>query len=71
MASNYPIEPTTGPIEKNSAGVSGGSYVAHDGTPPLRAVVRFLAKSSRQLWHRGNNQSLFMPKDIFITHISF
>ena len=71
VASNYPIEPTTGPIEKNSAGVSGGSYVALDGSPPLRAVVRCLVKSDRQLWHRGNSQSLYMPQDLFITHISF
>ena len=71
VASNYPIEPTTGPIEKNSAGVSGGSYVSLDGTPPLRAVVRCLAKSDRQLWHRGKSQSLYMPKDLHITHICF
>ena len=71
MASNYPIEATTGPIASTSAGVSGGSYVALDGTPPLRAIVRCLARSSRQLWHRGNSQSLYMPKDLFITHICF
>ena len=60
VASTYPIESTTGLIPQSKTGISGGSYVSLDGTPPLRAVVRVLADTGRQLWHKGNNQSMYI-----------
>ena len=71
VASMYRIEPATYPVPEDKNGVSGGSYVSLDGTPPLRAVVRVLANTSRQLWNKGSNQSLYRPDDLFITHICF
>ena len=70
-SSIYPIQPTTDPIKECWTGVGGGTLIALDGTPPLRVTVRCLADTSRQLWHRGSNQSLYMPSDLHITHISF
>ena len=72
MASSlYPIHPTTDPIEQCKTGVGGGALIALDGTPPMRVTIRCLADTTRQLWHRGSNQSLYMPSDLHITHISF
>jgi len=71
VATMYPIESTTGLIPQDKIGVSGGSYVSLDGTPPLRAVVRVLADASQQLWHRGSNQSAYKPSDLHITHVCF
>ena len=69
VASTYPINPTTGRITESKSGISGGTRVAVDGSPPMRAVVRCIADTSRTLWHRGSNQSLFKPEDLFITHV--
>ena len=44
--------------------------MSRDGTPPLRVVFRCKARKGERLWYR-DRQSLFMPKDIFITHICF
>ena len=70
-SSSYPIHPTTDPIKECWTGVGGGTLIALDGTPPLRVTVRCLANTSCQLWHRGSSQSLYMPSDLHITHISF
>ena len=45
--------------------------IATDGPYPLRAVLRFVAKPDTQLWHRDSNQSLFIPSDLFCTHVVF
>jgi hypothetical protein len=71
VASSYPIYATTGPVPESKSGVGGATCVAIDGTPPLRAVIRCLVDTSNTLWHRGSNQSLFKPSDIFITHVCF
>ena len=69
VASTYPINPTTGRIPESKSGISGGTRVAVDGSPPMRAVVRCIANTSHTLWHRGSNHSLFKPEDVFITHV--
>ena len=69
IASTYPIDPTTGRITESKSGISGGTRVAVDGSPPMRAVVRCMANTSRTLWRRGSNQSVFKPEDLFITHV--
>ena len=71
VATTYPIDATTLPIPQNKNGVAGGSYVSLDGTPPLRAVVRVLADTSQQLWHKGTNQAAYKPSDLHITHVCF
>ena len=71
VATTYPMESTTGPIPQCSTGVSGGSYIALDGTKPLRAIIRVLGDSSQQLWSKGSNQSLYKPSDLQITHVCF
>ena len=70
-SSNYPIHPTSGPIQGCWTGVGGGTLIALDGTPPMRVTARCLADTTCQLWHRGSSQSLYMPRDLHITHISF
>ena len=71
VASTYPIEETTGQIPGQIGGVSGGSRIALDGTPPTRAVVRCLGDTAKQLWSRGSNQSMYMAGEPFITHVRF
>ena len=71
VATSYPIQATTLPIGENKSGVGGGSYVALDGTLPLRAVVRVLADTSQQLWHRSTNQASYRPSDLHITQACF
>ena len=56
-ASQYPMNETTGRVSlpgqrKESRGVPGGTLVALDGTPPLRAVFRCVIKESSHLWKR-------------------
>ena len=71
-AAQYPIYATTGPVEipeqKKMSDIPGGAYVAHDGTPPLRAMFRCLTMTENRLWHR-DKQSMFKPQDMFITHL--
>ena len=73
-ASQYPIYNTTGPVQipgnkkMRKDGVPGGSYVAYDGTPPLRCVLRCLARRRNKVWRRGT-QAMFKPKDLFISHV--
>ena len=72
VGSQYPIQPsTTEPIPQNKNGVNGGSLIALDGTPPMRVIIRCLGNTSRQLWHKSKNQVLFMPENLYISHISF
>ena len=75
VAKTYPMFQTTGPVkipgQKKEIEIAGGSIVANDGTRPLRAVVRCVARPSNRLWHRDSNQDLFMPKDLFITNVYF
>ncbi len=56
------------PHKSDRSGVPGGSIIACDGTFPMRMVIRCLAKTTDQLWHKGSNQSLFRPQDLHITH---
>ena len=69
VAAHYPIYSTTGPQPESRGGLSGADLVAYDGTPPLRATLRGLARSTRTVWSRKSNQSGFMPQDVFITHL--
>ena len=73
VATTYPMMQTIGPIRAwggfHTDGVAGGTVIATDGTYPLRAVLRFVAKPDTQLWHRGSNPSLFMPSDLYCTHV--
>ena len=75
VAATYPIHQTTSPVRAwggyHKEGVAGGTMIATDGTYPLRAVLRFVALPEKQLWHRGSNVSLFMPSDLFCTHVVF
>ena len=75
VATTYAMEQTTGAVEVwgqfFTTGVAGGTVVATDGTPPLRAVLRFVAIPDNQLWHRGSNQSLSMLDDLYCTHVVF
>ena len=49
-ASSYPMKETTLPIPGISKnGVSGGTLIAMDGTPPLRAVLRCVTDSKREV----------------------
>ena len=43
--------------------------MAQDGSFPRGIVIRCLAVTTDQLWHKGSNQSLYKPKDLHITHI--
>ena len=73
VASSYPISCTTGEVTLQGStyttGVPGGTLLAEDGTFPMRAVVRCVALENRSLWSKGSNQCLFMPSDLFITHL--
>ena len=75
VATTYPIHNTTEVVQAwgsyNRGGVAGGAVIAADGTYPLRAILRFVAKLDAQVWHRNSNQSLFMPSDLFCTHVVF
>ena len=75
-AAQYPLLETAGPISVDGCryrrGVSGGALLAKDGTLPMRAVIRCVAKTTDRLWHRSvrkNKQSMFMTHDLHITHI--
>ena len=75
-AMTYPMACTTREkVGGFRSGVQGGTLLAYDGTYPLRAVVRCVAKRGDHLWRRsrqrGNAQALYMPKSVFITHIFF
>ena len=70
VALRYPIEATTMRVKESKSGVAGGSFVAEDSTPPLRAVIRCVALEQSQIWRRGNNQMGFKPKDLHITHVA-
>ena len=54
-ASQYPIYATTGKVPVTGSlkaqDIPGGSVIAHDGTAPLRAVFRCIARKSDRLWH--------------------
>ena len=70
----YPMACTTrGKVGGCKDGVQGGTLLAYDGTYPLRAVVRCVAKRGDYLWRKrptkGNSQYVYMPKSMFITHI--
>ena len=71
-AATYPIYPTAGPVKvrniKKLQDISGGSYISHDGTPPLRVVFRLKARRSDRIWKR-DRQSQFMPADLYISHV--
>ena len=75
--STYPIIITTGPVTideiRHDLGFAGGSLIAVDGTLPMRALVRCVARREQRMWRRKNNnnnvQSMFMPKDLHITHV--
>jgi hypothetical protein len=67
-ASYYPMERSSKPHSSDRTGVPGGSVIAMDGSYPMRMVVRCLAKTTDQLWHKGSNQSLYRPRDLHITH---
>ncbi len=67
-ASYYPMEQSSMPHKSDRSGVPGGSIIAWDGSFPMRMVIRCLAKTTDQLWHKGSNQSLYRPKDLHITH---
>ena len=69
VASNYPGVASTEPHQSCRFGVPGGALVAADGTYPLRVVIRCLADTTKTLWHRGSNQSLFRPEDLYISHV--
>ena len=75
VATTYPMTETAGEVRASgplfTKGVPGGTVVATDGTSPIHAVLRFVAKPDAQLWHRCSNQSLFMPSDLFCTHVVF
>ena len=49
VATSYPIDSTTERVSENKHGVAGGSRVSLDGTPPIRAVVRVIADTARQV----------------------
>ena len=75
-AMTYPMACTTrGKVGGCKDGVQGGTLLAYDGTYPLRAVVRCVAKRGDYLWRKrpakGNSQYIYMPKSMFITHIFF
>ena len=67
-ASHYPMEHSSKPHSSDHNGLPGGSIIAWDHSYTMRMVVRCIAKTTDQLWHRGSNQSLFRPKDLHITH---
>ena len=72
-ALQYPIASTARPGYGGcKPGISGGTVIAHDGTYPMRCVLRCLALPTNQLWHSTRTrQSLFMPQHLYITHIIF
>ena len=57
VASYYPMETSSKPHPANKNGVPGGSLMAQDNSFPMRAVIRCLANTTDQLWHKGSNQS--------------
>ena len=70
-AMTYPMACTTREkVGGFRSGVQGGTLLAYDGTYPLRAVVRCVAKRGGHLWRRrpqkGNAQALYMPKFVFV-----
>ena len=70
VASYYPMETSSNPHPANKDGVPGGSLRAQDNSFPMRVVIRCLADTKDQLWHKGSYQSLYKPMDLHITHIS-
>ena len=55
-AMTYPMANTTRPnIGGHRPGVQGGTSLAYNGTYPLRAVVRCVAKRKDHLWRRKKN----------------
>ena len=72
VSTTYPNECTTEQVtlgDSTFKSVPGGTLLALDGTPPVRAVLRMVADPYKRLWHRGSNQVLYKPEDLFITHV--
>ncbi len=65
-ASQYPMAITA------ASGWSGGQLIAPDGTYPMRAVLRIIARNDKKLWKRNiknNVQYLFRTDEVYITSI--
>ena len=65
---------STCPQPEDKNGLGGGSLIALDGTPPVRAVIRCLAHKHGRLWKRDENtgknpQQLYRPSHLHITHV--
>ena len=65
-ASQYPMAVTA------ANGWSGGQLIAPDGTYPMRAVLRIIARNDKKLWKRNvknNVQYLFRTDEVYITGV--
>jgi len=79
VATSYPMAVSMGALTASDQvrillfmkRVPGGNVIATDVTSPVRAMLHYSVLLDRHLWHRGSNQSLFVPGDLSCIHAVF